>query len=93
MPMDRSKLFMDELLEFIKHGNSISVSELASKFEMTTDMLAARLERYEQLGYVKKVILDTSPCSQGCKTCKGCTSIKNKKNEPITFWEKGEKLK
>jgi len=83
---------MDELISLITGSDMITISELCDKLGMSKDMLLARLERYEQLGYVKRVIGQgsSSGCSCNCSTCKGChTSVGTMK--PMVYWTKGER--
>lgn len=82
---------MEELLEMIRRGESAALPELAGRFDMSEELLLARLERYEQLGYVKRVLFDGGGCGKNCKKCRGCSG--GSKSEPFVYWEKGEKLK
>lgn len=82
---------MEKLLEIIKEGQSLSMPELAERLDTSVELILARLERYEQLGVVKRVCFDASQCRGSCKKCRGCSGMK--KSEPLVYWEKGEKLK
>jgi len=88
------RLIMDELISIITNSGSISILELCDKLNTSKDMILARLERYEQLGYVKRIVVKgaSSGCSCNCRTCKGC----NFSSDPITpmvYWTKGDRLK
>lgn len=79
---------MSDLLELIKKGTSISTVELAAKTGSTPEMVTARLERYEALHIIKRVVLNTEGCSGHCghKQCAGCSH--NPANQPqIVMWE------
>lgn len=81
---------MDGLLEIIKQGQSAALPELAGRLGMSEELMLAKLERYEQLGYVKRVRFDAARCGGNCRRCRGCGS--GKKSEPFVYWEKGEKI-
>lgn len=83
---------MDELLSLIKNSKVISMPELESKLGMSREMIFARLERYAQLGYVRRIVEGGASCSGACGSCKGCGSHKMSV-KPSVFWVKGEKLK
>ena len=86
--MQREK--MENLLEIIRQGQSFALPELAKRLQITEELLSAKLERYEQLGYVKRVHMDMSACGGNCKRCRGCSGMKTGEN--LVYWEKGEKL-
>lgn len=91
---------MNELLELIKKGSSISTVELAEKTGTTVEMVMARLERYEALHIIKKISFTIDGCSSGCgcgssghsitgcnkKHCMGCSHNPANKT-PVVFWE------
>ena len=66
---------MEDLLELIKKGSSISTVELAEKTGTSVEMVMARLERYESLHLIKRVVFDLEGCSGSCghKHCAGCS--------------------
>lgn len=75
------------LLEALDNREIRSTSQLADMFGISVELIEAKLERYEQLGLVKKTQMNASAtCGGSCKKCKGC----NHENEsvPVTFWEK-----
>lgn len=82
---------MEKLLEIIKEGRSAALPELAGMLDMSEELILAKLERYEQLGYVKRVRFDALQCGQNCKKCRGCSGLH--KSEPLVYWEKGKKMK
>lgn len=82
---------MTDLLEIIRQGEISALPELAKGLKISEELLSARLERYEQLGYVKRVSMDTSGCGGNCKRCRGCSGMKTGK--PLVCWEKGENLR
>lgn len=64
-----------------------STTQLADMLGTSPEMIEAQLERYEQLGFVKKTVMnDSSKCSGGCKKCKNCGQ--KKQSVPVVFWEK-----
>lgn len=81
---------MDDLLDMIQQGQTSSIPEMARRLQISEELLYARLERYEQLGFVKRVRVDTSECGGNCKRCQRCSSVKTER--PLIYWEKGEKL-
>ncbi|MCR4938852.1 MAG: winged helix-turn-helix domain-containing protein [Treponemataceae bacterium] len=85
---------MDDLISLITQAEMISIPELCDKLNMSKDMLLARLERYEQLGYIKRIVEKgaSSGCSCNCNSCKGChTSVGGV--TPSVYWTKGDHLK
>lgn len=80
---------MESLLEIIRQGQISALPELAKRLRISEEMLLARLERYEQLGVVRRVRMDTSGCGGNCKRCRGCSM---KTGVDLVYWEKGEKL-
>ena len=85
---------MGDLLSLITGSELISIPELSDKLKMSKDMLLARLERYEQLGYIKRVVEkgSSSGCSCICSSCKGCNLVSGDV-KPLVYWTKGERLK
>lgn len=47
---------MENLLEILRQGQTASLPELAGRLQISEELLSARLERYEQLGYVRREI-------------------------------------
>lgn len=82
---------MENLLEIIRQGQMSALPELAKRLQISEELLLAKLERYEQLGYVKQVRMDDFGCGGDCKKCRGCRGMKIGK--PLIWWEKGEKLR
>ena len=83
---------MDELLSIMLDSEQITMPELAEKLHMSVALINARLERYEQLGYVKRVVEKSQGgCSGTCGSCKGCGTHKLE-FKPSVYWVKGEKL-
>ena len=82
---------MDALLEMLKTGQPAALPEIAEKLGISVEMVQARLERYELLGYAKRQIFDANTCAGNCKKCSGCSG--NTNASPFIYWEKGEKLK
>ena len=83
---------MDELLTILQSRKSISMPELSKKLHMSEALIYARLERYEQLGYVKRVSEQTGGCSGACGNCKGCGTHRPE-FKPSFYWVAGERLK
>lgn len=81
---------MENLLEVIRQGQISSLPELAERLQVSEELLSAKLERYEQLGVVKRVCMDASGCGGNCKRCRGCSSMRT--GGHLVYWEKGEKL-
>lgn len=82
---------MENLLDIIRQGQTSSIPELARRLQISEELLYARLERYEQLGVLKRVRMDASGCGGNCKRCRGCRGMKT--GEHLVYWEKGEKLR
>ena len=77
---------MDDLLTCLSSSRPVPMPELAAKLHMSEAMICARLERYEQLGYVRKVIdRSAGGCSGSCGSCKGCGSHKVSVR-PSVYW-------
>lgn len=84
---------MDRLLETMFDREQITMGELSEKTNMSEAIIYARLERYEQLGYVKKVVeYVEGGCSGTCGSCKGCGTHRPK-FKPSVYWIRGEKLR
>ena len=84
---------MDDLLSILKNSNMISMPELVSRLHTSEAFIYARLERYEQLGVVKRVIdSGGSACSGSCGNCKGCGTHKLK-GKPSVYWVLGDEQK
>lgn len=79
---------MENLLEVIRQGQISSLPELAERLQVSEELLSAKLERYEQLGVVKRVRMDASGCGGNCKRCRGCSSMGT--GGHLVYWEKGE---
>lgn len=83
---------MDELLTILLDAEQITMPELADRLHMSGGIILARLERYEQLGYVRRIVEESSDgCSGVCTGCKGCGSHKFTL-KPSVYWVKGKKL-
>lgn len=75
------------LLDALDSKEICSTSQLAELLETSPEIIEAQLERYEQLGFVKKTVMNGSAkCGGGCKKCKGCNQKKH--SVPVVFWEK-----
>lgn len=74
------------LLELLGEQGIHSTAQLAAELGTTAEMVEARLERYEQLGYVKKTVM-SSDCGGSCKKCHGCSGMK-KAAASVVYWEK-----
>lgn len=81
---------MEKLLEIIAMGQTAALPELTERLGMSEEMILARLEQYERLGYVRRVRFDAAQCAGNCKKCRGCSGMS--KGEPFVYWEKGERL-
>ncbi len=83
---------MDILLETMLDREQITMGELSEKTNMSEAIIYARLERYEQLGYVKKVVEHVGGgCSGTCGSCKGCGTHRPEFKLSV-YWIRGEKL-
>lgn len=85
------------LLELMDAGEVLSVTELAKRLGTTPEMVTARLERYEQLGYIRKTVFSAGGAGgvcRGCASgkCPGCGGGKNGKSEngapAAVYWER-----
>ena len=83
---------VDELLTLMLSSDQITIKEISSRLHMSEAIIFARMERYEQLGYVRRIVEDgPDGCSGMCSGCKGCGSHKLK-FKPSVYWVKGKKL-
>lgn len=82
---------MDELLSCILNNERSSIPELCARLHTSKDMLLARLEMYERLGYVKRVVESSDGCSGSCSGCSGCGENKLSL-VPGVYWIKGERI-
>lgn len=73
------------LLDLLDDTQIRSTAQLAERLGTTVEMTEARLERYEQLGVVKKTVMHGSDCGN-CQKCKGCNH--QSCDIPVVFWEK-----
>lgn len=75
------------LLDALDSKEIHSIAQLADMLGTSAEMIEAQLERYEQLGFVKKTIMNgSSKCGGGCKKCRNCNQKKH--SVPVVFWEK-----
>ena len=71
----------------LKPGDRIPPErELAAELGTSTEMVEAKLERYAQLGYVKKTVM-SADCGGNCKKCHGCSGMKNAAAS-VVYWER-----
>ncbi len=83
---------MDDLLTIMTNSEQITMQELSERLHMSVGLIFARMERYEQLGYVKRIVEKGSEgCSGTCSGCKGCGTVKPE-FKPSIYWVKGKKL-
>lgn len=85
---------MRNLMSLIENGETYSTAQLAAALNLSVDMIAAIIERYEQLGYLRKVVLDCKTacrggCSKSCALCQGAGGSSGIKGirMPVTMWE------
>lgn len=75
------------LLDVLGSNEICSTAQLADLLGTSPEMIEAQLERYAQLGYVKKTVMNgSSKCGGNCGKCKGCGQ--KKLSVPVVFWEK-----
>ena len=75
------------LIDVLDNKEIRSTAQLAEVLGTSVEMIEAQLECYEQLGLVKKTIMNASgQCPDNCKKCKGCNH--EKQSVSIVFWEK-----
>lgn len=74
------------LLDLMKEQGMRSTAQLAEALGTSVEMVQARLERYEQLGIVKKIVMSAS-CGGSCGKCKGCGKSAQG-GKAVTYWER-----
>lgn len=75
------------LLDALDSKEICSTAQLAHMLGISVELVEAKLERYEQLGFVKKTVMNASAnCGGSCSKCKGCNH--ENKSTPVIFWEK-----
>lgn len=77
------------LLDLLEEKGVRSTAQLAEALGTNVDMIQARLERYEQLGYVRKTVMNAD-CGGNCKKCHGCSGIRNSAAS-VVYWERVKK--
>lgn len=74
------------LLSLLEEKGIRSTAQLAAELGTSTEMVEAKLERYEQLGYIKKTVMSAN-CGGNCKKCHGCSGMKSAAAS-VVYWEK-----
>ena len=74
------------LLELLDAPGIHSTAQLAADLNTTPEMVEAKLERYAQLGYVKKTVM-SADCGGSCKKCHGCSGLKHSV-AAVVYWER-----
>lgn len=74
------------LLELLDEKGVRSTAQLADTLNTSVAMIEAKLERYEQLGYVKKTVM-SADCGGNCKKCHGCSGLR-KSTAAVVYWER-----
>ena len=74
------------LLELLDVPGIHSTAQLAADLNTTPEMVEAKLERYAQLGYVKKMVM-SADCGGNCKKCHGCSGLKHSA-AAVVYWER-----
>lgn len=74
---------MENLLEIIRQGQMSALPELAKRLQISEELLLAKLERYEQLGYVKRVRMDDLGCGGNCKKMPGMLRHENRETSDL----------
>ena len=74
------------LLELLDEKGIRSTVQLADTLNTSVEMVQAKLERYEQLGYVKKIVM-SADCGGNCKKCHGCSGLRGSA-EAVVYWER-----
>ena len=74
------------LLELLDAPGIHSTAQLAADLNTTPEMVEAKLERYAQLGYVKKTVM-SADCGGNCKKCHGCSGLKHS-SAAVVYWER-----
>lgn len=76
------------LLSLLEEKGIRSTAQLATELGTSTEMIEAKLERYAQLGYVKKTVM-SADCGGNCKKCHGCSGMK-KAASSVVYWERSK---
>ncbi|MGI6076764.1 MAG: FeoC-like transcriptional regulator [Fastidiosipilaceae bacterium] len=81
------------LLDLLRSGEHISIPELATILNSSTEMVEAILEHYEHLGFVKKTILDlrVGGNCDSCGRCGGSRVNAQPSRRALVYWEIAEK--
>ena len=74
------------LLSLLEEKGIRSTAQLAAELGTSTEMVEAKLERYEQLGYIKKTVMSAN-CGGNCKKCHGCSGMKSAAAS-VVYWER-----
>lgn len=74
------------LLSLLEEKGIRSTAQLAAELGTSMEMIEAKLERYAQLGYVKKTVMSAN-CGENCKKCHGCSGMKNAAAS-VVYWER-----
>lgn len=74
------------LLDLLEVRGIHSTAQLADTLGTSVEMVQARLERYEQLGYVKKTVM-SADCGGNCKKCHGCSGLRQNA-ATVVYWER-----
>lgn len=74
------------LLSLLEEKGIRSTAQLAAELGTSMEMIEAKLERYAQLGYVKKTVMSAN-CGGNCKKCHGCSGMKNA-TASVVYWER-----
>ena len=74
------------LLSLLEDKGIRSTAQLAAELGTSTEMIEAKLERYTQLGYVKKTVMSAN-CGGNCKKCHGCSGMKSAAAS-VVYWER-----
>lgn len=74
------------LLSLLEEKGIRSTAQLATELGTSMEMIEAKLERYAQLGYVKKTVMSAN-CGGNCKKCHGCSGMKNAAAS-VVYWER-----
>lgn len=74
------------LLSLLEEKGIRSTAQLAAELGTSVEMIEAKLERYEQLGYVKKTVMSAN-CGGNCKKCHGCSGMKSAAAS-VVYWER-----
>ena len=74
------------LLSLLEEKGIRSTAQLAAELGTSMEMIEAKLERYAQLGYVKKTVMSAN-CGGNCKKGHGCSGMKNAAAS-VVYWER-----